>query len=281
MTGRTHPISKFIFLSIISHGLLIFLSISFWELNFPKGSEPYPNVIRVTLIGKKMEKTPALFESKDLITSNPSREEKAHGIGTGKDEQIVQMESGGTEPTLEVYQKIERNLQLEREVYEGALNRQQNSSLSNPLQKDAEAFASPKNEEALRDPLQASFSLEKNLVSADRNLHEEGSEASQWEEDPEWTRYQREVVRRIEKGKRYPFFAKMRNMSGVVVVGFTIGAEGRASDIEVIRSSDQKILDREALDTIRRVSPFPPFPEGFRLSRMNLTISLKFDLKKS
>jgi len=318
MIGRTYPISASIFLSIISHGVLIFSLMFFWEVNFPLGSEPQSDVISVTLIGKRMEKTSNFLDSDNLITPveknkkaiggdsnvsidpifpsyqmerntqgnkpkttegdslqvmdgsekvpeiipNHSRKEEVRGMGLEIGEQIIAIENSGVDTPTEVYKKMGPTMKLNWEVNQRTFTSQAISVMSNASQKDVEAF-------------------EKNLVSAERNPPEGVSEGSLSEKDPEWVSYQMELVRLIEKGKRYPLFAKLRNMSGVVVVGFTLGAEGRASDIEVIRSSDQKILDREALDTIRRVSPFPPFPDGFKLPRMNLSISLKFDLKKS
>ncbi len=94
-----------------------------------------------------------------------------------------------------------------------------------------------------------------------------------------WTHYRDEVVHRIEQGKRYPLLAQMRDMKGVVVVGFTIGAGGEATNLELIRSSQEGLLDQEALDTIRRVSPFPPLPKESGLSKFRVTVDLKFNLK--
>jgi protein TonB len=94
-----------------------------------------------------------------------------------------------------------------------------------------------------------------------------------------WTRYQEAVIHRIEQGKRYPLLAQMRDMRGVVVVGFTIQAGGEATSLELIRSSQEGLLDQEALDTIRRVSPFPPLPMESGLSKFRVTVALKFNLK--
>lgn len=332
MIGRTHPISPSIFLSIISHGVLIFLLMSFWEITFPLGSDSKSNVISVSLIGKGTEKTPTFFDSENLIrpieksgkpisgdsntsidsfslsyqrdkniqskkqatieadflplregseVANHPKKEELLGIGLEIEEPLVPMENDGMETPKEVYKKMEPNLKLDREVNQGTFISQEISLWSNSSQKNVEVFTSLEDGTTLGDFLPTSLSFENKLVAVEGDPGEEGSESNQWGKDSEWVSYQMELFRLIEKGKRYPFFAKMRNISGVVVIGFTIGAEGRASNIEVIRSSDQKILDREALDTIRRVSPFPPFPEGFRLPRVDLSISLKFDLKKS
>lgn len=67
------------------------------------------------------------------------------------------------------------------------------------------------------------------------------------------------VLRRISRLSRPRSPAR-----GVVVVGFTIGADGGLADVRVLRASGSEALDRIALEHIRRAAPFPAPPEGAR-----------------
>lgn len=63
----------------------------------------------------------------------------------------------------------------------------------------------------------------------------------------------------IEKQKRYPEEALQMNMSGVVTVVYVISREGRLIRTEVEKSSGYSLLDRAALDAVRRAR-FDPIP---------------------
>jgi len=51
---------------------------------------------------------------------------------------------------------------------------------------------------------------------------------------------------------------------GRVVVSFALDAGGRVARVSVARSSGSAVLDQEAQASVRRASPFPPPPAGFR-----------------
>ena len=62
----------------------------------------------------------------------------------------------------------------------------------------------------------------------------------------------------LQRFKRYPMAA--HGASGTVLVQFALNRAGEVISSEVSKSSGNGVLDREALDTVRRASPFPPFP---------------------
>lgn len=69
--------------------------------------------------------------------------------------------------------------------------------------------------------------------------------------------YIRDLVR---KHLVYPSMAQKMGWGGKVVVAFVIMENGSASNIHVVESSGIPLLDRSALETIRRASPFPHPP---------------------
>jgi protein TonB len=68
------------------------------------------------------------------------------------------------------------------------------------------------------------------------------------------------VFGHMQRFKRYP--ASARGASGTVVVQFELSRTGDVIGSAVTKSSGNVLLDREALNLLRRASPFPPFPAG-------------------
>jgi protein TonB len=62
----------------------------------------------------------------------------------------------------------------------------------------------------------------------------------------------------MQRFKRYP--ASARGASGTVVVRFELSRTGDVIGSAVTKSSGNAVLDQEALNLLRRASPFPPFP---------------------
>ena len=68
------------------------------------------------------------------------------------------------------------------------------------------------------------------------------------------------VFGHLQRFKRYPLAA--HGASGTVVVRFSLNRTGEVIASAVTKSSGSEVLDREALEILRRASPFPPFPEA-------------------
>jgi periplasmic protein TonB len=66
------------------------------------------------------------------------------------------------------------------------------------------------------------------------------------------------VVGHLERFKRYPRAG--RGASGTAEVTFVLNRAGEVTESSVTKSSGSSTLDREALETVRRASPFPAFP---------------------
>jgi len=66
------------------------------------------------------------------------------------------------------------------------------------------------------------------------------------------------VFGHLQKFKRYPSAA--HGKSGTVVVRFVLNRAGEVTESAVTKSSGNDVLDREAIEILRRASPFPAFP---------------------
>jgi len=64
----------------------------------------------------------------------------------------------------------------------------------------------------------------------------------------------------IQKNITYPRVARQMGWQGKVTVSFLILNDGRIIDIKVKQSSGKEILDNNAVETVKRASPFPPPP---------------------
>ncbi len=84
------------------------------------------------------------------------------------------------------------------------------------------------------------------------------------------SRYTREhyayIKELIEKNLSYPPRARKMGWTGRVVVCFQVLKNGRVDKIRVKNSSGYEILDKNVIDTIREVEPFPRPPEWVEIS---------------
>ncbi len=72
----------------------------------------------------------------------------------------------------------------------------------------------------------------------------------------------------------YPPLAKKVGWQGRVLVSFIIMEDGRVTNIKIVKSSGHAVLDRNVLETIREVQPFPKPPV-----RAELFIPVNYVLK--
>ncbi len=91
--------------------------------------------------------------------------------------------------------------------------------------------------------------------------------------------YQKKVRIKIEQARRYPIFARRNEIEGVIKVGFTILSDGRVEGIKIIKSSNSKILDEAACNTIRQAAPFPPVPEEAGNDQLQMQVDIVFKLE--
>ncbi|WP_316190280.1 energy transducer TonB [Bradyrhizobium sp. SZCCHNS2096] len=68
------------------------------------------------------------------------------------------------------------------------------------------------------------------------------------------------VVGHLEKFKRYP--AAAHRAVGKATLRFVLNRDGVVTDVRIIKSSGNAVLDQAALDIVHRASPFPKFPEA-------------------
>ena len=73
--------------------------------------------------------------------------------------------------------------------------------------------------------------------------------------------YLNKLIARIKASRKYPPTALARQQEGEVLVGFNIVRDGTMDNIRVLRSSGYPILDRDAVKSLTKISPFEPIPQ--------------------
>ncbi len=93
------------------------------------------------------------------------------------------------------------------------------------------------------------------------------------------SQYEAIVREKIKRHKIYPVEAIEEGIEGRVFVAFTLNKYGRLKQIKIVKSSGYVLLDRAAVYSIKRSSPFPPFPKGLNESLITLKLWVKFRLE--
>jgi TonB family protein len=79
----------------------------------------------------------------------------------------------------------------------------------------------------------------------------------------------------LNRRRRYPEAARAANQSGMVLVAFTIGPDGRISTFSIVQSSGHRLLDEAVGQMMSNVS-VPPPPEG----EFSATVPIRFQLTR-
>lgn len=85
--------------------------------------------------------------------------------------------------------------------------------------------------------------------------------------------------RAIAKHKSYPKIAQMRGWQGECLLDLKIDSSGNVLSANVKESSGHESLDNQALEMVRKASPFPAPPEALRGRSFNITVPVSFKLE--
>ena len=89
-------------------------------------------------------------------------------------------------------------------------------------------------------------------------------------------KFQQSLRRHVARYQRYPAAASSKQLEGSVDTQFVIARDGTLLGVWVRTSSGRSLLDKEAIETIRRAQPFPPIPPELP-DRINIHLPIDFD----
>ena len=78
------------------------------------------------------------------------------------------------------------------------------------------------------------------------------------------------IKRKIELVWQYPYEAAAAGIQGELMLDFVIARSGAVNSIELVRSSGSKILDDEAIRSIRKAAPFDPIPAQYKIASLQI-----------
>lgn len=78
------------------------------------------------------------------------------------------------------------------------------------------------------------------------------------------------IKRKIELVWQYPYEAAAAGIQGELTLDFVIARSGAVNSIELVRSSGSKILDDEAIRSIRMAAPFDPIPAQYKIPSLQI-----------
>jgi len=78
------------------------------------------------------------------------------------------------------------------------------------------------------------------------------------------------IKRKIELVWQYPYEAAVAGIQGELTLDFVIARSGIVNSIELVRSSGSKVLDDEAIRSIRKAAPFDPIPAQYKIPTLQI-----------
>ena len=84
------------------------------------------------------------------------------------------------------------------------------------------------------------------------------------------------VVSKLRRALRYPASARRAGLRGEVLIHFVVSRNGNVGSVRVASSSGSPVLDRAAIDTVRRAAPFPAIPSSANRSSWQFTLPIAF-----
>ena len=93
--------------------------------------------------------------------------------------------------------------------------------------------------------------------------------------------YGNTLGRAIAKHKSYPKIAQMRGWQGECLLDLKLDGSGNVLSANIKESSGHESLDNQALEMVRKASPFPEPPEALRGRSFNITVPVSFKLENA
>jgi len=111
--------------------------------------------------------------------------------------------------------------------------------------------------------LQAKLSQQKQLFAKGPKVRQITSVSAKASEDAAYINSFREKIEYVGN-KYYPEKAKRLGYEGDVQLIVALRADGNIESIQLIKSSNNPVLDKAAIDSVRLAAPFPIFPANMR-----------------
>jgi protein TonB len=86
------------------------------------------------------------------------------------------------------------------------------------------------------------------------------------------------IKRKIELVWQYPQDAANAGIQGELTVDFIVGRDGSLESLQLLQGSGHKILDDEALGSIRIAAPYNPIPENYTIPNLRIRAHFIYEM---
>ena len=86
------------------------------------------------------------------------------------------------------------------------------------------------------------------------------------------------IKRKIELVWQYPQDAANAGIQGELTVDFVIGRDGSLESVQILQGSGYKILDDEAIGSIRIAAPYNPIPENYTIPNLRIRAHFIYEM---
>jgi protein TonB len=91
-------------------------------------------------------------------------------------------------------------------------------------------------------------------------------------------RYEQVLAAWLDRHKYYPASLRRRGLEGEGVLRVALSRDGRVLDLESFEAMPDALLDRVAMDWVRRADPFPAVPEEIPGDEYSIRFPVRFSL---
>lgn len=167
----------------------------------------------------------------------------------------------GPRPTVDATPQPRESPQVTAEAAPSTTDTEQRKVVSAPP-KPAQPPAQPK-EPATASASQVAKSPAKPAPAAPEEEDEEAEEVMVTAESLLLRqRYISDVMRQTLQSMRYPRRAQERGQQGSIRLAVTVGRGGDLQNVQIVEESRHSLLNKEAMASVERASPFPKVPDG-------------------
>jgi protein TonB len=133
-----------------------------------------------------------------------------------------------------------------------------------------------------RIPLLSGEDLEKYAQVRSSDQHSSsGGAVSLDSKEIKYLSYFAHIKRRIERVWRYPPDAVASGSQGQLHLKFVLRRDGQVKNVELLRSSGVKVLDKEAWDAVVNAGPFESFPQTIPDDELHITARFTYVLDEA
>lgn len=84
------------------------------------------------------------------------------------------------------------------------------------------------------------------------------------------------IKRKINSVWRYPEDAMTQGISGSVILRFSISKDGTLMDMKLLKPTNHRILDDEAVRAVKTAAPFDKFPPSIDKNQLNIVATFSY-----